>query len=238
LKNPPIPCTLCQMTHRAFKDRIYAQFERVGAVLASEKRLELLDLLAQAPRNVEALAAETGMSLANTSRHLQAMKAANLVEADREATRMIYRLATEDVLRLWLALRSVAEARLAEVGQVSREYGLDGGAGERLDRGQLEQMVAAGEALVVDVRPRIEYEHGHLPHAMSVPVDTLPDAAATLPRDRTLVVYCRGTYCQFADEAVTILRQAGFDAIRLEGGWPEWVVEGRPVERATPVLAG
>jgi rhodanese-related sulfurtransferase len=218
------------MTHRAFKDRIYAQFARVGTVLASEKRLELLDVLAQAPRNVEALAAETGMSLANTSRHLQALKAANLVETDREATRVIYRLATEDVLRLWIALRSVAEARLAEVGRVSREYGLDGGAGERLDRSELERMVAAGEALVVDVRPRIEYENGHLPHAMSVPVDALPDAASKLPRDRRLVVYCRGTYCQFADEAVAILREAGFDAIRLEGGWPEWVVEGRPVE--------
>jgi rhodanese-related sulfurtransferase len=131
----------------------------------------------------------------------------------------------------------VAEARLAEVGQVSREFGLDGRAGERLDRGELERMVSEGEALVVDVRPKIEYEHGHLPEAVSVPVESLPDAAAELPRHRRLVVYCRGAYCQFADEAVAMLRQAGFDAIRLEGGWPEWVIEGRPVERSASARA-
>lgn len=218
------------MAHRSFKDQVYGQFARIGAALSSERRLELLDLLAQAPRNVEALAAETGMSVANTSQHLQALKAARLVETDRDGTRVIYRLASEEVLGLWLALRSAAEARLAEVGQISREFGLDGGAGARIGRGELEPMLSAGDVLLLDVRPSIEYEHGHLPQAVSVPVDSLPDAAAELPRNRRLVVYCRGAYCQFADEAVAILRRAGFDAVRLEGGWPEWVIEGRPVE--------
>jgi rhodanese-related sulfurtransferase len=214
--------------HRAFKDQVYVQFARVGAALASEKRLELLDLLAQAPRNVEALAQETEMSMANTSQHLQALRTARLVESARDGTRVIYRLASEEVLRLWLALRFVAETRLAEVGQISREFGLDGGAGERIQRDELERLVSAGNAVVVDVRPVIEYAHGHLPQAVSVPLDDLPKAAAELPRDRRLVVYCRGAYCQFADEAVAILRNAGFDAVRLEGGWPEWVLEGRP----------
>lgn len=109
---------------------------------------------------------------------------------------------------------------------------LDGGGEERLDREELERVVAAGEVLIVDVRPRVEFEHGHLPQAMSLPIEDLPDSAADLPRDRRLVVYCRGTYCQFADQAVAILRRAGFDAVRLEGGWPEWLAEGRPVERA------
>jgi rhodanese-related sulfurtransferase len=218
------------MAHRELKDRIYEQFARVGSVLASEKRLELLDLLAQAPRNVEALAAETEMSVANTSQHLQALKGARLVETEREGTRVIYRLAGQEILRLWLALREAAEARLAEVGEISREFGLDGGAEQRLDREELERVVAAGEVLLVDVRPRVEYENGHLPQAMSLPIEDLPDAAADLPRDRRLVVYCRGTYCQFADQAVAILRRAGFDAVRLEGGWPEWLAEGRPVE--------
>src|SRR3989441_2419705 len=224
---------MAPVAHRAFKDRIYAQFARVGAALSSEKRLELLDLLVQAPRNVEALAEETEMSVANTSQHLQALKAARLVEAGRDGTRVIYRLASDDVLKLWLALLSVAETRLAEVGQISREVGLGGDAEERVDRDQLEAMVSAGEAVVVDVRPSIEFQHGHLPDAVSAPVDELPDAAAELPRDRKLLVYCRGAYCQFADDAVAILRRAGFDAVRLEGGWPEWVVEGRPTSRGS-----
>lgn len=225
------------MAHRELKDRIYGQFARIGAVLASEKRLELIDLLAQAPRNVEALAVETEMSLANTSQHLQALKAARLVETDREGTRVIYRLAGQEVLRLWLALRGASEARLAEVGEISRQFGLTGDGEERLQREVLERIISAGEVLLVDVRPRIEYEFGHLPEAISAPVDTLADATAALPRDRRLVVYCRGAYCQFADEAVAILREAGFDAIRLDGGWPEWLIEGRPVEQTTPAPA-
>jgi rhodanese-related sulfurtransferase len=226
------------MAHRELKDRIYGQFARIGAVLASEKRLELIDLLAQAPRNVEALASETEMSVANTSQHLQALKAARLVETAREGTRVIYRLAGEEVLRLWIALRGAAEARLAEVGEISREFGLGGDDEERLAREELERVVPEGEILVVDVRPRIEYESGHLPEAISMPVDALAYATAQLPRDRRLVVYCRGAYCQFADEAIAILRQAGFDAIRLDGGWPEWVIEGRPVERTAPAPTG
>jgi rhodanese-related sulfurtransferase/predicted transcriptional regulator len=222
------------VAHRVFKDQIYAQFARVGAALASEKRLELLDLLAQAPRNVEALAEETEMSLANTSQHLQALRASRLVESGRDGTRVIYRMASDEVLRLWLALRSVAETRLAEVGQISWEFDLGGEAEGRIDRDRLEGMVSAGEAVVVDVRPGIEYEHGHLPEAVSAPVDELPDAAVGLPRDRRLVVYCRGAYCRFADDAVAILRKAGFDAVRLEGGWPEWVVEGRPTSQGSP----
>jgi rhodanese-related sulfurtransferase len=233
LRDDGIKRRMTAMAHRELKDRLYAQFARVGAALASEKRLELVDLLAQAPRNVEALASETEMSVANTSRHLQALKAARLVETAREGTRVNYRLAGEEVLGLWLALRSVAERRLAEVGQISREFGLDGGAGERVDRGELQRMVSAGQALVLDVRPRIEYEHGHIPEAVSAPVDALPELVADLPRDRRLVVYCRGAYCRFADEAVAILREAGFDAIRLEGGWPEWILEGRPLERSS-----
>jgi rhodanese-related sulfurtransferase len=219
------------MAHRSFKNQIYAQFARVGAALSSEKRLELLDLLAQAPRKVEALAQEAEMSVANTSQHLQALKSARLVESDREGTRVIYRLASDDVLRLWLAVRSVAETRLAEVEQISRQFDLGGDVEERIDRDRLEAMVSAGEAVVVDVRPGIEYEYGHLPEAVSAPVDALPGAAEGLPRDRKLVVYCRGAYCRYADDAVATLRRAGFDAVRLEGGWPEWVMEGRPTSR-------
>jgi len=214
--------------HREFKDRIYGQFARVGAALGSEKRLELLDLLAQAPRSVDALAREAEMSTANASQHLQVLKSARLVESERRATKIVYRLASDEVLALWLALRTVAENRLADVPQIVRDHAVDGDTIPALDRGDLEAVMASESVLVLDVRPGAEYEHGHLPGAVSIPIGSLPDAAPGLPRDATIVVYCRGRYCLFADEALSILRDAGFDAVRLEGGWPEWLMEGRP----------
>ena len=217
------------MSHRPFKQRLYPQFARVGQALASEKRLELLDLLAQAPRHVEALAEETEMSLANVSQHLQNLRRARLVETDRDGTKILYRLADEGVLRLWLALRSVAESRLAEVEQITREYAVDGAGEQELPREELERLVERGDIYLIDVRPAIEYAHGHLPGAISLPVDELPERLEELPRDRRIAAYCRGAYCLFADEAVSLLRRHGFAAQRLEGGWPEWWAEGRPI---------
>jgi rhodanese-related sulfurtransferase len=217
------------VSHRPFKQRLYPQFARVGQALASEKRLELLDLLAQAPRHVEALAEETEMSLANVSQHLQILRRARLVETDRDGTKILYRLADEGVLRLWLALRSVAESRLAEVAQITREYAVEGADERELPREELERLVERGEVFLIDVRPAIEYAHGHLPGAVSLPVDELPARLEELPADRRIAAYCRGAYCLFADEAVSLLRRHGFDAHRLEGGWPEWWAEGRPV---------
>jgi len=225
------------MDHRSLKDNLYAQFARIGAALASDRRLELLDLLAQAPRHVEALASETGMSVANTSQHLQTLKNARLVEAQRVGARVEYRLADESVARLWLALREVGEARLAEVRDISRRFGLDESRGEMVHRDQLERLSADGSILVLDVRPRHEQEHGHLPGAVLIPHDELESRLDELPRDRRIVAYCRGEYCLFADTAVELLRQRGFDAVRLDGGWLEWMVEGRPTEAAT-TLAG
>jgi rhodanese-related sulfurtransferase/DNA-binding transcriptional ArsR family regulator len=217
------------MSHRAFKDRLYPQFARVGAALASERRLELLDLLAQAPRHVEALASETGMSVANVSQHLQHLRSARLVEADREGTKVRYRLAGDDVLRLWLALRSVAETRLADVDQVVRAFAVDETAEPPLSRDALAGQVQRGEVVLIDVRPSLEYEHGHLPGAVSVPLEELPARLSELPRNKTIVAYCRGAYCLFADEAVALLCAHGFHARRLDGGWPEWYAEGRTV---------
>lgn len=217
------------MSHRPFKTKLYAQFARIGGALASEKRLELLDLLVQAPRHVEALAAETEMSVANTSQHLQTLRAARLVESDREGTKARYRLADDGVLRLWLALRSVAESRLADVERVVREFGVAVDDGPTLSRDELEHSVARGTALLIDVRPAVEYAHGHLAGALSVPLDELTARLAELPRDKRIVAYCRGAYCLFADEAVALLLRHGFDAIRLDGGWPEWYIEGRAV---------
>lgn len=217
------------MSHRPFKNRLYPQFARVGAALASDKRLELLDLLAQAPRHVEALAAETGMSVANVSQHLQVLRTAQLVEAEREGTKVRYRLAGDDVLRLWLALRSVAEARLADVDRVVRAFAIAGVEEPPLARDELARRVAQGEIVLIDVRPPLEYTHGHLAGAVSLPLEELPTRLHELPRDKQIVTYCRGAYCLFADEAVAFLRQHGFDTLRLAGGWPEWYAEGRAV---------
>ena len=217
------------MSHRPFKERVFAQFARVGRALASERRLELLDLLAQGPRHVEALATETDMSVANASQHLQVLRNARLVDSVRDGTKVLYRLADRGVLHLLLALRSVGESRLAEVGQIRREFAVEGADGTAVSRDELERLAHRGEVFLIDVRPAMEYEQGHLQGAVSLPVEELPRRLDELPRDRRILAYCRGAYCLFADEAVVLLRRQGFDAVRLEGGWPEWWDEGRPV---------
>jgi rhodanese-related sulfurtransferase len=217
------------MNDRPFKERLYEQFARIGGALASRQRLELLDLLAQAPRHVEALAAEVESPVANVSQHLQALRAARLVETERRGTKVIYRLAGDGVLGLWLALRSVAERRLTEVSHVVDEYATDRVSTVQISRDELEAKLRRDNLVILDVRPEVEYQNGHLPGAVSIPVEQLAKRLRTLPRDRRIVVYCRGSYCQFADRAVSILRRKGFEAIRLEGGWPEWRAEGRPV---------
>jgi rhodanese-related sulfurtransferase/DNA-binding transcriptional ArsR family regulator len=217
---------------RVFKERLYEQFARVGAALGSRQRLELLDLLAQAPRHVDALADELEIPVANASQHLQALRAARLVETERQGTRVIYRLADDGVLKLWLALRSVAERQLSEVAQVVDELATDRVDSAQLGRAALASTLGRGKVLVIDVRPAIEYASGHVPGAISIPIEQFARRLSKLPRDRRIVVYCRGAYCQFADRAVSILERKGFDAIRLEGGWPEWRAEGRPTTRA------
>jgi rhodanese-related sulfurtransferase len=217
------------MSHRAFKNKLYAEFARVGTALASDKRLELLDLLAQGPRYVDALAAETEMSVANISQHLQVLRNAKLVDSEREGTRVLYRLADESVLRLWLNLRGVAESHLPDIAQLHKQYGVEG-LGEELSRNDLERLIAADDVVLIDVRPAIEYGHGHLRGALAIPVEQLEDRLVDLPRNKRIVAYCRGTYCLFADEAVALLKQHGFDAVRLAGGWPEWLAEGRSID--------
>jgi rhodanese-related sulfurtransferase/DNA-binding transcriptional ArsR family regulator len=218
------------MSHRPFKNRIYAEFARIGQTLASDRRLELLDLLVQAPRNVEALAIETEQPVANVSQHLQVLRRAHLVETERDGTRVRYRLADNEVLDLWLALRRVAEKRLPELQETAAEF-----ASERspsLSRDDLAKLLRSKEVFVIDVRPKLEFETGHIPGALPVPVEELPDRLSELPRDKRIIAYCRGEYCLFADEAVALLLSKGFDAQRVEGGWSEWLAEGRPKKMA------
>jgi rhodanese-related sulfurtransferase/predicted transcriptional regulator len=218
------------MGDRETKTALYDEFARAAKALASGRRIELLDVLANGERTVEALAGQVGLSTANTSQHLQVLRQAGLVTGRREGTRISYRLADPDVFRLWQALRSLAASRLAEVERLATAYL---GARDQLEpvtRQELARRLQDGDSMVVlDVRPAAEYAAGHLPGAVSVPVDELRRRLAELPADREIVAYCRGPYCAFAHEAVAMLREEGFSARRLEDGLPEWRAAGLAV---------
>jgi rhodanese-related sulfurtransferase len=214
---------------RRFKTAIYEQFARIGKAISNPSRLELLDLLCQGPRTVEALAREAGLGLANTSQHLKALREARLVDAEKAGLYVTYRLADEKVCRFFLSLRSLAETRLAEVGEITRRF-LEARQGlQPVDREQLLAKVRTGVVTVLDVRPAEEFRAGHLPGALSIPLKELERRLADLPPGREIVAYCRGPYCVLAVEAVEILRARGFAAFRLEDGVPDWEAKGLPV---------
>jgi rhodanese-related sulfurtransferase/predicted transcriptional regulator len=223
-----------QAEKRQFKDEIFAQFARIGKALSSGRRLEVLELLAQGERAVEDLAAETGQSVANISQHLQVLHQAQLVESRREGNYIRYRLADENVLHLWLALRDLGQARLAEIGRLVGTFLKDRKALEAVTCTELRRRIKDGGVVVVDVRPAEEYEAGHIAGARSIPIDELKARLKEIPRRGEVVAYCRGPYCVFADEAVTILRTSGRTATRLESGFPDWKARGLPVESTQP----
>ena len=216
---------------RGFKDAIYEQLARVGKATSAPARLELLDLLSQGPRTVEALAQQAALTVANASRHLQVLRAARLVEATKRGAHVEYRLADDAVAGFYLALRGVAETRLAEVAQLTRAYLTERGALEELGGDELLRRVRRGEVTVLDVRPADEFHAGHLPGARSIPVGELAARLAEVPRDRAVVAYCRGPYCVMAIEAVALLRKRGYTAHRLEHGVAHWRARGGRVVR-------
>jgi rhodanese-related sulfurtransferase len=214
---------------RAFKDSIYEQFARIGKAFASPKRLELLDLLGQGERTVEVLAELAGLTVANASRHLQVLRAARLVETEKRGWFAVYRLAGQAVGDFFLAVQRLAEGQLAEVESITRRY-LEGRLGlEPVDRKALLKKVRRGEVTVLDVRPAEEYRAGHLPAALSIPLQELPRRLSKLPRGREIVAYCRGPYCVLAVAAVELLRAQGFRAARLEEGVQDWRALGLPL---------
>lgn len=216
--------------HRRFKDALYDQFARVGKALASPKRIELMELLAQAPRTVESLAEETAQPLANASQHLQVLRAARMVETEKNGLYVTYRLADERVATMLVSLRALADARLLEVREVSSAYFADRHAMEPVDRDVLVRRVRSGEVVVLDVRPLEEFQAGHIPGAVSIPIGELRRRLATLPKRREIVAYCRGPYCVFAVDAVKLLKARGFKAVRMEDGVAEWRARGFPIE--------
>lgn len=215
---------------RSFKDEIYEQFARIGKAFSSASRLELIDLLAQRERTVDELAEETDMSVANTSRHLQVLKGERLVRRRKEGTRAYYTLSSPEVYRAWKAVRTLAESRLAEVEETVRRYLSDREEMQALSPEELEKRLERDDVLVLDVRPEEEYEAGHIPGARSIPVDRLEEQLEDLPNDKDIVAYCRGPYCVYSDDLVRRLREEGQEAQRLTEGFPDWLVEGRPVE--------
>jgi rhodanese-related sulfurtransferase len=211
------------------KDAIYEQFSRIGKAVSSPKRLELLDLLCQGERTVELLAGEAGLSVANASQHLQLLRAARLVETEREGVFVRYRLADEAVCEFLRAMRLLAEKRLAEVEQAKRQFLGEKGEMEPVDRRELLERVRSGAVAVLDVRPEEEYRAGHIPGAISIPLKDLERRLSDLPRGQEVVAYCRGPYCVLAVQAVEVLRREGFRAVRMEEGIQEWRAMGFPV---------
>ena len=222
----------------SLKTAIYEQIARIGQATGSPNRLELLDLLSQGARTVEALAHQTGQSVATTSHHLQVLRRARLVEAEKAGLYVTYRLADPDVGEFFLELRRLAESRLAEVQHVTRQYLEARGALEPVDNDELVRRVRDGEVTLIDVRPREEYVAGHIPGAISVPLADLPKRIGELRKRRDIVAYCRGPYCVMALDAVDVLRRKGFRAHRLEHGVPEWRAQGWRVEAGDDRHAG
>jgi rhodanese-related sulfurtransferase len=211
---------------------VYEQFARIGKAVASARRVELLDLLCQGERSVEALARTTGMTVTNTSQHLQLLRAARLVETRKEGTKVIYRLADESVCRFFLELCELGHARLAEVDQLVRGY-LAANAFDAVAREELLERLERGDVLLLDVRPAEEFAAGHIAGAASVPLEELEQRLAELPADAEIVAYCRGPYCLLATKALELLSASGVRARRLEDGLPEWRLAGLPIAAGT-----
>jgi len=212
------------------KTRLFSQFARIGKVLASPARLVLLDLLAQSEKPVELLAEQAGLSMSNASNHLRELRAASLVTTRREGQHIHYRLASPAVSDLVRSLQGVAHGHLAEVREIVCDYYEDPDRLEAVDAVTLHRRLLEGDVVVLDVRPGDEYAAGHIPGAISMPLEELDRRLEGLPEDRPVVAYCRGPYCMYAREAVERLRSRGREAIRMEDGILEWKEQGYPVE--------
>lgn len=218
---------------RQAKDALYAGFATIAAALASGRRVEIVEVLAQGERSVEEIADELDQSVANTSHHLRTLARAGLVTTRRQGTHVHYRLASEDVLEAWLALRHLATERLDDIERLSREYLGDRDGIDLIDRAELGQRLERGDLVLLDVRPEAEFAAGHIPGAVSLPpdrLDRIDELLGDIPQDLEIAAYCRGPYCVYADDAVRRLTARGRRAVRLEEGFPEWRMHGGPVE--------
>jgi rhodanese-related sulfurtransferase len=219
------------MKGREFKDVVFEQFARIAYAFAAPKRLEIIDILAQGERDVDSLAREGAMTVANASRHLQILKAARLVANRREGVRIFYKLTDDDVFACWKNLQSIAEKRVGEIREISNLFMRERESMETISAAELWQRIQNNDVIVLDVRPESEYLQSHIPSSLSIPLRQLKEKISELPNDIDVVAYCRGPYCVLSPEAVALLKKAGIKAIRLEEGLPEWKQAGLPVEQ-------
>ena len=220
------------MTGREFKDIVFEQFAKIAQAFSSPKRLEIIDILAQGERDVDSLSQQVNMTIANTSRHLQALKNARLVENRRAGVQVFYRLAGTEVLHCYNHLQSLAEMRSAEIREIVRAFFEERDGMEPISKDELWKRIQDNDVIVLDVRPEEEYQSGHISGGLSVPLSQLKDKLKEIPQDREIVAYCRGQYCVLSAEAMTILRDAGYHALRLKEGWLEWKEAGLPIDES------
>lgn len=209
-------------TNRVPKDALYEQVARIAKAAASPKRLELIELLCQAPKSVDVLAREAGISIKLASAHLKELRSTRLVDTERQGKHIIYRIASPEVPRFWVLLRTLAEDRLFELQDALRQLTASNGEWRGEDRSELLRKARAGEVVVIDVRPPDEFEQAHLPFARSMPLAELRARVAELPRDKPIVAYCRGPYCLMSADAVRLLQEQGYTALQLREGVAEW----------------
>lgn len=218
------------MEKREFKDKVFGELAKISNALANPKRLEIIDLLAQGERTVEKISKETGMSVANASQHLQVLKAGNLVEIKRNGNFIIYRLASDKVASIWQILRELGTERIAEIEKVINDFRTQKKTLESVTIDELLKKMEDQNVVVIDVRPTEEYNSGHISQAISIPIDQLTIRLNELPKSKEIIAYCRGPFCVFADDAVIILKENNYNAVRLEEGFPDWKLKGLAVE--------
>lgn len=226
-------CICCQtgfMDKRQFKDKVYDELAKVTKALANPHRLEIIELLAQGDYSVEQLSIQTNLSVANASQHLQVLKTAQLVEVTRNGNFIYYRLANTNVFKAWKALRELGVERIASVEKLVKDFRKSRPQFESVSVEDLFKNLGSGEVTILDVRPEAEFRKGHIVNSLSIPFDQLPRRLKELPKRKTIIAYCRGPFCAYADDAVALLNKSGYKARRLEEGYPDWAVMGLPVE--------
>lgn len=218
------------MNKRQFKDNIYGELARITKALANPHRLEVIELLAQGDYSVEQIASQTNLSVANASQHLQVLKTAQLVDVTRNGNFIYYRLANRNVYKAWKALRELGVERIAAIEKFVKDFRQSKFKLESVNIEGLVKRMKAGNVTILDVRPEVEYRTGHIANSISIPFDRLSERLKELPEKNEIIAYCRGPFCVFADEAVAMLNEAGYKAMRLEEGFPDWAMMGLPVE--------